>query len=76
MQNETPTDNASQEAQQEERLLSADEGWDLIFQSFGSGKGLFAKFGGGEALLRGERTAWGVDQSQHAPVRSKNGPPF
>jgi hypothetical protein len=41
-----------------DRQLSADEGWELIFQSFGSGKELYAEFGGGEAFLRAERAAW------------------
>jgi hypothetical protein len=38
--------------------LSAEEGWELILRSFGSGKDLYAEYGGGEAWLRAERESW------------------
>lgn len=43
--------------------LSAQENWELIFRMFGSGKEMFAEYGGGEAFLRAERAAW-----THEPV--------
>jgi hypothetical protein len=39
----------------DEKPLTADEGWDLIFSSFGSAKDIYAEYGGGEAS---ERAAW------------------
>ena len=42
-------------------LLSAEEGWDLILRSFGSGKELYSEYGGGEAWLRQERESWGPE---------------
>lgn len=42
--------------------LSAEEGWELIFQSFGSARELYVEYGGGEAWLRAEREAWGEGQ--------------
>jgi hypothetical protein len=39
-------------------FLSAEEGWELILRSFGSGKELYAEYGGGEAWLRAERESW------------------
>jgi hypothetical protein len=42
--------------------LSAEEGWDLILRSFGSGTELYAEYGGGEAWLRAERESWSEEQ--------------
>jgi hypothetical protein len=58
----TPNKPQHRDESVEDVRLNAEEGWDLIFQSFGSAKDLFAAFGGGEAYLRGERAAWDSGQ--------------
>jgi hypothetical protein len=45
-------------ADEPEKRLTKDEGWNLIFSLFGTAKDLYAPYGGGDSWLRAERDAW------------------
>ena len=55
-----PADNA----EEVEKRLSYDEGWDLIESLFGSAKEMYASVGGSDAFMRAERAAWGEDEPE------------
>jgi hypothetical protein len=44
-----------------EPRLTREEGWELIFSLFGSGREMYAKAGGAEAFIKAERAAWDDD---------------
>ena len=48
---------------------SAEAGWKLILESLGSGRELYAEYGGGEAWLRAERESWNPEYSGEEQAR-------